>query len=115
MKKLLSALAAASVTTALSSASALASDPCAGYDVACDADGCLVCWADPTGDVDLICEEMSLIEVSMTLPGCVGDDQEFGLVVPQGPRGPQLIDVGGQAELPQTPRPQQRDPNTPVQ
>lgn len=90
---------------------AQATDPCAGYDVACDSDGCLVCWPDGNSSIDVICEEMSLVEVNLTLPGCVGAPPGIGLVAPQAPRLPELLGTGGRTVLPEPTVPE-RQPGT---
>ncbi len=53
-------------------------DPCAGYDVACDGDGCTACW--PGQDVDLICDEYTQLEINLTLPGCVDSHSTFDIL-----------------------------------
>lgn len=102
-----------SVASMLSTGGAWAVDPCAGHDVACDASGCLVCWPDDSGELDLICEEMSLVEVSLTLPGCVGAPPGLGLVAPQGARGSVLTAPGPRTVLPQGPATQRPPTITP--
>ena len=105
MLKTIAAASAALAMSLLTTTGAQAADPCHGYDVACDSDGCLVCWPDSTGSVDLICEEASLFEISATLPGCVGSapQQAFDLVAPQGTRGPVLLGPGGRTVVPEPP------------
>ena len=47
--KIGAALSAAILLT--TATAARATDPCHGYDVACDSDGCLVCWPDGSGSI----------------------------------------------------------------
>jgi hypothetical protein len=95
---------AAAATALLASAGARATDACHGHDVACDASECLVCWTGADGD--LACEETSLAEVLVLLPGCADDAAVFGLVIPEAPRPPVLIGTGGRTVLELPPAPQ---------
>jgi hypothetical protein len=107
----LAATLSVSAIAVLTATSAQATDACHGYDVACDADGCLVCWT--AGDGDLACEEVSHAEILVTLPGCVDSGQELGLVAPQGPRLPELVGTGGRTVLPEAPMPERLPTITP--
>lgn len=118
-------LAAAALTFGVGAANpALADDPCHGYDIACDGDDCLVCWPDGNSSVDVVCEEASLVEVQVTLPGCVGAPAGMGLIapdggldIPDGLRLPELTGTGGRTVVPVMPEPMpqpQRDPVPPT-
>lgn len=73
--KVVAVAAAFTLAGLLASSARAADDPCAGYDVACEGDECLVCWNIPGG---VQCEEESRAVLKLILPGCVDTGRSPG-------------------------------------
>lgn len=88
----ISTIAAALCVLGLYSANATAEDPCLGYDVACDSDGCTACW--DTGPNSVECDEYSREEIKLTLPGCIDSSWTPGLSALPGSTQPAFAGHG---------------------